>query len=41
VAKQGASNYDLQVALNYACGEGGADCSQYKTTSSSKSHFLK
>jgi hypothetical protein len=28
VAKQGASNYELQVALNYACGEGGADCSQ-------------
>ncbi|WJX53312.1 hypothetical protein P8452_39318 [Trifolium repens] len=28
VAKQGASNSDLQVALNYACGQGGADCPQ-------------
>ncbi|MCI01594.1 glucan endo-13-beta-glucosidase-like protein 2-like, partial [Trifolium medium] len=28
VANKGASNSDLQVSLNYACGQGGADCSQ-------------
>ncbi|PNX78772.1 glucan endo-1,3-beta-glucosidase [Trifolium pratense] len=28
VANKGASNSDLQVALNYACCQGGADCSQ-------------
>ncbi|MCI40940.1 glucan endo-13-beta-D-glucosidase-like [Trifolium medium] len=28
VANKGASNSDLLVALNYACGQGGADCSQ-------------
>ncbi|WJX53311.1 hypothetical protein P8452_39317 [Trifolium repens] len=28
VAKQGASESDLQSALNYACNQGGADCSQ-------------
>nr|XP_004504416.1 PLASMODESMATA CALLOSE-BINDING PROTEIN 5-like [Cicer arietinum] len=26
VAKPGASNIDLQHAIDYACGEGGADC---------------
>ena len=28
MANKGASKSDLQVALNYACGQGGADCSQ-------------
>ena len=28
MAKQGASESDLQSALNYACNQGGADCSQ-------------
>jgi hypothetical protein len=28
VADKGASDTDLQSALTYACGQGGADCSQ-------------
>lgn len=28
VVKKGTSKSDIQAALNHACGEGGADCSQ-------------